>query len=80
MTLHWTDGRWHLDGRGIHAGDRLELYLPQGEVMNGRKVKWLPVRIESYDRGRGLTAWLDIGGLDFIHTIDPNNDELRWPT
>lgn len=78
--LEWVDDRWHLDGQGIHAGDRMEIRLPHEANIDDCKIRWLPVRIESYDRGQGLSAHIDIGGMTFAHTIETEFDELRWPT
>jgi hypothetical protein len=64
-------GRWQCDGRGIHAGDGMELRLPDGS--------WLPVRIESHNSGRELTAYASIKGRPFASRINPDHDELRWP-
>lgn len=69
--LTWVDDRWHVDGRGIHAGDAMELLTPRG----GYKL----VRIESADCGRRLFAYASIGGLDFVYTVDTQSDVFRWP-
>lgn len=69
-TLVWHDDRWHCDGQGIHAGNGMELRGCDGE--------WFHVRIESADRGRRLIAFIDVHGFDFVHTIDPESDQLRW--
>lgn len=53
--MQWTDERWHVDGRGVHAGDMLEL-----RCGDGRLWRWMPVRIESKDSGRELYAYLQL--------------------
>lgn len=70
-TLTWQDGRWHCEGRGIHAGDILELKCGK---------EWMFVRIESSGQGRLLSAWTQIKGRDFVSSIDTDFDVLRWPT
>lgn len=69
--LVWHDDRWHLDDRGIHAGEQLEL--------RGYDGQWFAVRVESGDRGRRLIAVIGIHEIDFYCTIDPEYDRLRWP-
>lgn len=70
-ALEWLDDRWHLEGRGIHAGEQMELLCSKGE--------WLAVRIESSDHGRRLSAWIRVHGRDFVSGIDTEFDALRWP-
>lgn len=70
MKLQWIDDRWHCDGRGIHAGDRMELRCDGG--------KWLAVRVESCNRGSGLSAIIEVEGREFASTIEPEYDDLRW--
>ena len=70
-ALEWIDGRWHCDGRGIHAGEGMELL--------GYDRQWFRVRIESADQGRRLIAYLNVHGMDFRCHIDPDVDRLRWP-
>ena len=72
MTLKWIEDRWHCDGRGIHAGETLEL--------RGEDWQWFPVRIESAHRGRVLIAYVTVHGLDFTRRINEDYDELRWPS
>lgn len=72
MKLHWIEDRWHCDGRGIHAGSQMELRCDGG--------KWLTVRVESYNRGRGLSAFIAVHGRQFASTIEPEYDQLRWPS
>lgn len=67
--LCWVDERWHLFGRGIHAGETLELRAPDG---------WITGRVESCERGRVLVFHANLLGLTFIRTIEPENDQLRW--
>ena len=75
--LLWVDDRWHLDGRGIHAGGVLEIKLKDG---------WREFRIESEDNGGTLVACHRIGHLQFTCVVaDRNwppgsNEPLRWPT
>ena len=69
--LEWIDDRWHCAGRGIHAGDCMELLGYDG--------KWFAVRIESADRGRRLSAFVRVHGRDFVCGIEPECDRLRWP-
>jgi hypothetical protein len=72
MTLDWIDGRWHLDGKGIHAGDMMEIRWPDGT--------WEVVRIESADRGHLLSAHFEYHGLCLRVTAWPDTRfELRWP-
>ena len=68
--LTWIDDRWHLNGRPIHAGDCMEL--------RGGGGKWIPVRIESSNRGRVLHAVVRVEGREFYSTIQPEFDKLRW--
>ncbi|HVW36350.1 MAG TPA: hypothetical protein VHB99_03555 [Pirellulales bacterium] len=71
MSLTWQDDRWHCDGRGIHAGEMMEL--------QGYDGKWSLVRVESSDRGRRLIAIVDVRGRQFACGIEPECDQLRWP-
>lgn len=68
--LSWTNDRWHLNGRGIHAGDCLEIRWPDGT--------WGAVRIESSDRGRTLFAHFDYHGMPLCIRVD-DSVSLRWP-
>ena len=68
--MEWIDGRWHLNGQGIHAGDMLELYTGK---------KWLMVRIESQNGGRDLYAYLSIDDQEFHTWVSTKYDKLRWP-
>lgn len=80
-SLVWKDGRWHCDGQGIHAGEHMELKMPTRDVViDGRKLRWLPVRIESGNGGERLFAYMDLGGLTFVCTINVERDQLRWPS
>lgn len=64
--------RWYLDGRPIHAGDGVELRgyrepddpdaRARGDMVPG---DWIPVRLESRERGRELDAYLTTAGLTF---------------
>lgn len=70
MKIEWINDRWHLDGRGIHAGDFLELKVDTG---------WQTLRVESRDCGRKLDGYLYVNdGPPFIREIDPDRDVLRW--
>ena len=73
--LEWIDGRWHLDGRGIHAGDGLELRFPDKS--------WVPVRIESEACGRQLYAHFRFHGMGLrVGVVDAemtDGSNLRWP-
>jgi len=68
--LQWVDGRWHCAGRGIHAGDAMELLCPDRH--------WLPVQIESRDAGRRLIAYFTCHGLEIPWAL-VESDPLRWP-
>jgi len=73
MGLEWIDNRWHLDGRGIHAGESLEVQWPDRT--------WQRVRIESAEAGRKLFAHFDYHGLGLCVRVDPEAYEplqLRW--
>ncbi len=83
-NLRWIDGRWHCDGRGIHAGETLELravhtyhYDDDGEEVSDGPGKWLTVRLESEDQGRVLVAHYFVEGLMFRLRLDPGH-EVRW--
>ena len=69
--LQWIDDRWHCEGRGIHAGDRLELL--EGDDA------WREVRVESQDGGRVLLACSEIDARMCERRIDPERERLRWP-
>lgn len=71
-SLYWQDDRWHLDGRGIHAGTTMELRGPDDGV-------WFAVRIESSNRGKTLIAFHSVHGIQFTYRLDPDYDQLRWP-
>jgi hypothetical protein len=45
--MKWIDERWHVAGRGIHAGDMMELRCGD---------RWVLVRIESSEAGTRLFA------------------------
>jgi hypothetical protein len=70
--LEWIDDRWHLDGRGIHAGSFLEIRWPDGT--------WEAVRIESADRGRTLFAHFVHHGQRCCVRVVPDGCDhpLRW--
>jgi hypothetical protein len=67
--LTWIDDRWRLDGKGIHAGDGMEMRFPDGT--------WIRGRIESQDVGRVLLFYFDFHGMSLRVRVD--HDELRWP-
>lgn len=70
----WIDARWHVDGRGIHAGSGMQLRLSDGT--------WLPIRIETKESGRRLFAhWDPAGPMERFSCISEirDTDELRWP-
>lgn len=69
--LTWNDDRWNLDGRGVHAGDVMQLRCDKGE--------WVDVRVESSDRGRRLIAFVRVHGREFASAIETDYDDLRWP-
>jgi hypothetical protein len=69
--LTWQDHRWHCDGRPIHAGALMEYLCPDNS--------WLPVRIESEDRGRVLVAYFTYRGMPLRLQVFEKNDQLRWP-
>lgn len=71
MRLEWLDDRWHLDGRGIHAGDFVEIRWTDGT--------WEEVRVESGDRGRRLYAHALYHGERIAVEIDDTRHALRWP-
>lgn len=68
-NCEWIDERWHLDGRGIHAGAVLEMKLGDG---------WHEVGIESRNRGEILDAYIHVGGRSFKTQLRAY-DQLRWP-
>ena len=70
--LQWINNRWHLDGKGIHAGDGMEYRFPDGE--------WIGGRLESQDCGRVLLFYFSFHGMDLRLKVDPDHDDLRWPT
>lgn len=74
QQLEWIDDRWHLDGRGIHAGQSLEMLWPDGT--------WEAVCIESEDCGRKLFAYFDYHGRSLCVRVDSEAYyplPLRWP-
>lgn len=74
-NLRWTESRWHLDGRGIHAGDILEIRaLKPPDNVGGM---WFRVAIESQDAGRVLFAHFELDGLAPMQRVH-NGHELRW--
>jgi hypothetical protein len=72
MSLEFIGDRWHCDGLGIHAGDRMEMRFTENE--------WLPLLIEKGDHGRELFGRFNIRGAAFRRRIDPKRHALRWPT
>lgn len=75
VYLAWKDGRWHLDGRPIYAGNFMEICWPDGT--------WELVRIESGDGGHSLRAYFQHHGQTASHPV-ANRDavlaRLRWPS
>lgn len=68
-NCEWIDNRWHLNDKGIHAGEALEMKLEDD---------WHEVRIESRDRGRILDAYIAVDGRPFKTQLR-TYDRLRWP-
>jgi len=68
-NCEWIDNRWHLEGRGIHAGEHLQMQLDDG---------WHDVRIESREVGEILDAYVTVSGRPFKTTLRVH-DKLRWP-
>lgn len=69
----WIDGRWHFDGKPIHAGDGMEIRWPDKT--------WEPVRIESADAGRILKAYFDHHGETLqvrVRDMDETYRDVRW--
>lgn len=69
----WTDDRWHLDGKPVHAGEVMEIRWPDGT--------WECVRIESTDSGRKLFAYFDHHGEQLripVHTLFNGDRQFRW--
>ena len=69
----WQDGRWHLAGNGIHAGDLIECLFPDGT--------WLPGRIESAEGGKKLFFNFDFHGKLIVLRVDPDTPhrmQIRW--
>jgi hypothetical protein len=69
--LEWIDGRWHVEGRGIHAGDHMEIRWPDGF--------WEAVRIETTNQGTVLGAYFEHHGELCCVRIDDKHHRLRWP-
>ena len=69
--LQWSVDRWHLYGKGIHAGDGMEMRFPDGE--------WVEGRIESQECGRRLLFYFVHHGMTLRVTVDTEDDLLRWP-
>lgn len=69
MGMHWTDNRWHLDGKAIHAGSGMQMRCPDGT--------WINVRIESQNRGRHLFAYFGFHGMDLCLRVDPDGGTAR---
>ena len=69
--LTWKNDRWHLDGKGIHAGDGAEYRFPDGF--------WERGRFESQDGGRVLLFYFRFHGMSLKLRLDPDHDDVRWP-
>jgi hypothetical protein len=63
-------GRWHCDGKPIHAGANMELQFPDEE--------WVLVRIESHESGRILLAQVDFHCATLVYGLT-HKSRLRWP-
>ncbi len=72
MTLEWIGDRWNCDGQSIQTGDRMEMRFTENE--------WLPVRIDSEDRGKKLFGFFNFRGQELRWRIHPGRHALRWPT
>lgn len=71
-SLDWIDGRWHCEGRGIHAGTAMLLRRDDGF--------WYSIRIESADSGKRLFAHFDdVEGPSLRAELDPWRHVLTWP-
>jgi hypothetical protein len=73
MGMSWTNNRWHLDGKPIHAGDGMQMRCPDGT--------WINVRIESANLGKSLFAHFDYHDIGLSLRVDPdgqNPRELCW--
>jgi hypothetical protein len=72
---NWTDDRWHLNGKPVHAGCGAEICWPDGT--------WEEVRLESANCGQNIYAHFSYHGLDLRVRVDcggVNNDlHVRWP-
>ena len=84
-NCEWVKGRWHCAGRGIHAGEGMDLraadvqgFDGDGEPVSEGPGAWVRVRIESSDSGAQLHAHLLHEGLPFVLRVDGGH-ELRWP-
>jgi hypothetical protein len=69
-NCEWIEGRWHLDGRPIHAGSQMEMVFPDGT--------WQRIRIESENSGKVLLAYVFYHGEPFKTKIGFTR-KLRWP-
>ena len=67
-NYQWIDGRWHLDGQPLHAGDQIEILTPDG---------WRTVRVYRATESLGLRVCVNFHGLIFTRTV--GNAKLRWP-
>lgn len=86
-NCQWTEGRWHLGPRGIHAGDSLwfrvaTMFGPYDPVRERPGAPlgpgpWRRVRVESYDEGRALTAHLELDDIEWTVRLTEAH-ELAW--
>ncbi len=70
--VEWNEeGRWVVDGRGVHAGASMQMQgvVVVGHDENGELLtepgEWFPVVIESRDGGRVLDAYAQVHGVRF---------------
>jgi len=68
-NLVWVDGRWHLHGRGVHAGDTVGIQL--------RDHAWRECRIESRDCGQRLFAHF-LWHEEEVVLLVKDHHLLRW--
>lgn len=74
--LYWSDDRWHLSGKPIHAGAGMEIRWPDGT--------WERGRIESSNAGRKLFFHFDHHGETLVVLVcdldrDLTQQTIRWP-
>ncbi len=81
-------GRWHCAGKGIHAGDMMQLralhryrWATPSDDPSADNVEvddgpgpWMTVRIESRAAGRTLVAHHVVGGIAFSVTVGPEHE------